>query len=166
MGSGKSAVGKQLARDLGLDFVDSDAEIEKRTGVDIAYIFEKEGEAGFRTRECEIITELAKRDAIVLATGGGAVLEPDNRGLLTECGTVVYLETTIEQQLERTRHTRHRPLLVDRDPETVLTELMAVRAPLYEEVADITVKTGGRRVGAVVGEIRKALGHDDEAPLK
>ena len=166
MGSGKSAVGKQLARDLGLDFIDSDAEIEKRTGVDIAYIFEKEGEPGFRTREREMITELAKRDAIVLATGGGAVLEPGNRGLLTECGTVVYLETTIEQQLERTRHTRHRPLLVDRDPETVLTELMEVRAPLYEEVADITVKTGGRRVGAVVGEIRKALGHDDEAPLK
>jgi len=166
MGSGKSAVGKQLARDLGLDFIDSDAEIEKRTGVDIAYIFEKEGEAGFRIREREMITELAKRDAIVLATGGGAVLEPDNRRLLTKCGTVVYLETTIEQQLERTRHTRHRPLLVDRDPETVLTELMEVRAPLYEEVADITVKTGGRRVGAVVGEIRKALGHDDEAPLK
>jgi len=166
MGSGKSAVGKQLARDLGLDFVDSDAEIEKRTGVDIAYIFEKEGEAGFRTREREMIAELTKREAIVLATGGGAVLEPDNRRLLTECGTVVYLETTIEQQLERTRHTRHRPLLVDRDPETVLTELMEVRAPLYEEVADITVKTGGRRVGAVVGEIRKALGHDDEAPLK
>lgn len=166
MGSGKSAVGKQLARDLGLDFVDSDTEIEKRTGVDIAYIFEKEGEAGFRTREREMIAELAKREAVVLATGGGAVLEPDNRRLLTECGTVVYLETTIEQQLERTRHTRHRPLLVDRDPETVLTELMEVRAPLYEEVADITVKTGGRRVGAVVGEIRKALGHDDEAPLK
>lgn len=157
MGSGKSAVGKQLARDLELDFVDSDAEIEKRTGVDIAYIFEKEGEAGFRVREREIIGELAQRQGIVLATGGGAVLEPDNRRLLSEMGSVVYLETTIEQQLERTRHTRHRPLLLDRDPETVLTELMEIRAPLYEEVSDITVKTGGRRVGAVVSEIRKAL---------
>ena len=166
MGSGKSAVGKQLARDLNLEFVDSDTEIEKRTGVDISYIFEKEGEAGFRIREREIIAELAGRQAIVLATGGGAVLEPDNRQLLTESGTVVYLQTTIEQQLERTRHTRHRPLLLEGDPETVLTELMQIRAPLYEEVADVIVKTGGRRVGAVVTEIRKALGTGDAAPLK
>lgn len=166
MGSGKSAVGKQLARDLELEFVDSDTEIEKRTGVDIAYIFEKEGEAGFRTREREMLAELTERDAIVLATGGGAVLEADNRRLLAECGTVVYLQTTIEQQLERTRHTRHRPLLLDRDPETVLTELMQARGPLYEEVADFTVMTGGRRIGAVVSEIRKALGHDGPAPLK
>ncbi|NNC65670.1 MAG: shikimate kinase AroK [Gammaproteobacteria bacterium] len=166
MGSGKSAVGKQLARDLDLDFVDSDAEIEARTGVDIAYIFEKEGEAGFRVREREMIAELAKRQAIVLSTGGGAVLDPDNRRLLSECGTVVYLLTTIEQQLERTRHTRHRPLLLDRNPETVLTELMEIRAPLYEEVADLTVKTGGRRVGAVVSEIRKALERAESKPLK
>lgn len=166
MGSGKSAVGKQLARDLDLDFADSDTEIEKRTGVDISYIFEKEGEAGFRVRECEMIAELTKRQGIVLATGGGAVLEANNRRLLSECGTVVYLQTTIEQQLERTRHTRHRPLLLERDPETVLTELMQVRAPLYEEVADVTVKTGGRRVGAVVGEIRKALEDESGTPLK
>lgn len=166
MGSGKSAVGKQLARDLGLDFVDSDAEIEARTGVDISYIFEKEGEAGFRVRECEMIAELAKRQAIVLATGGGAILDPENRRLLSECGIVVYLQTTIAQQLERTRHTRHRPLLLDRDPETVLTELMEIRAPLYEEVADVTVKTGGRRVGAVVSEIRKALDRAAAETLK
>ncbi len=166
MGSGKSAVGKQLARELDLDFVDSDAEIEKRTGVDISYIFEKEGEAGFRVREREMIAELANRQGIVLATGGGAVLEPDNRHRLTDCGTVVYLQTTIEQQLERTRHTRHRPLLLDRDPETVLNELMEIRAPLYEEVSDVTVKTGGRRVGAVVSEIRKALVNYDSTALK
>jgi shikimate kinase len=166
MGSGKSAVGKQLARDLDLDFVDSDSEIEARTGVDISYIFEKEGEAGFRVREREIIAELATRQAIVLSTGGGAVLDPDSRHLLSECGTVVYLLTTVEQQLKRTRHTRHRPLLLDRDPETVLTELMEIRAPLYEEVADLTVKTGGRRIGAVVSEIRKALEDADSNPLK
>lgn len=166
MGSGKTAVGKQLARDLDLDFVDSDTEIEKRTGVDISYIFEKEGETGFRVREREMIAELASRQGIVLATGGGAVLEPENRRLLTACGTVVYLQTTVEQQLERTRHTRHRPLLLGRDPETVLTELMRIRAPLYEEVADLTVKTGGRRIGAVVSEIRKALEDDNGAPLK
>jgi len=166
MGSGKSAVGKQLASELDLDFVDSDAEIESRTGVDISYIFEKEGEAGFRARERDMIAELTKRDAIVLATGGGAVLESDSRRLLTECGAVVYLRTTIAQQLERTRHTRHRPLLLDRDPETVLTELMQTREPLYEKVAEFTVNTGGRRVSAVVTEILKALGHDDPTPLK
>jgi len=166
MGSGKTAVGRQLARELDLDLVDSDAEIEKRTGVDISYIFEKEGEAGFRVREREMIAELTGRDAIVLATGGGAVLDPDSCRLLAECGTVVYLRTTIAQQLERTRHTRHRPLLLDRDPETVLTELMQTREPLYEEVADLTVSTGGRRVSAVVTEIRTALGHDDPTPLK
>lgn len=157
MGSGKSAVGKQLARDLRLEFVDSDAEIEHRTGVDIAYIFEKEGEPGFREREREAIGELATRRAIVLATGGGAVLDPDNRQQLADNGTVVYLRTTVAQQLERTRNTRHRPLLMDRDPETVLTELMAVRAPLYEGIADLVVDTGGRRVNAVVGEIRRKL---------
>jgi shikimate kinase len=157
MGSGKSAVGKQLARELRLEFVDSDAEIELRTGVDISYIFEKEGEAGFRAREREAIGDIAVRRSIVLATGGGAVLDADNRRELAENGTVVYLRATVAQQLERTRNTRHRPLLTDRDPETVLTELMAVRAPLYEEIADIVVDTGGRRVNAVVGEIRKKL---------
>ncbi len=166
MGSGKTAVGRQLARDLGLDFVDSDAEIEKRTGVDIAYIFEKEGEAGFRAREREIIAELTKREGIVLATGGGAVLDADNRRLLTEFGTVIYLQTTVEHQLERTRHTRHRPLLRDGDPETVLTELMDARAPLYDDVADLIVRTGGRRVGAVVNEIRRALREDGPKPLE
>ena len=157
MGSGKSAVGRQLAKSLKLEFVDSDTEIEKRTGVDIAYIFDKEGEAGFRDREREILDELTGREAIVLATGGGAVLEPDNRTRLAERGTVVYLRTSVAQQLERTKSSRHRPLLVDRDPETVLTDLMKIRAPLYEEVADLTIETGGRRVGAVVNEIRARL---------
>jgi shikimate kinase len=157
MGSGKSAVGKQLAKELGLEFIDSDAEIEERTGVDISYIFEKEGEAGFREREREVIAELVLRRPIVLATGGGAVLHPDNRRDLADNGTVIYLRATVAQQLERTRNTRHRPLLMDRDPETVLVELMAVRAPLYEELADLVVDTGGRRVPAVVNEIRKKL---------
>ena len=166
MGSGKSAVGRQLARELELEFLDSDAEIEKRTGVDIAYIFEKEGEAGFRGRERDMIAELTKRDSIVLATGGGAVLDEDNRRELTGHGTVVYLRATVAQQLERTRHTRNRPLLFDRDPETVLTELMEIRAPLYEEVADIIVSTGGRRVGTVVKEILRALERAGGPPLK
>jgi len=166
MGSGKSAVGKQLAKDLGLGFLDSDAEIEDRTGVDIAYIFEKESEAGFRARERDVIAELTERNGIVLATGGGAILDPDNRSRLASNGTVVYLRATVAQQLERTRSTRHRPLLLDRDPETVLTELMRVRGPLYEEIADIIVDTGGRRVTTVVNDIRKRLKLTDGKALK
>ena len=166
MGSGKSAVGRHLARALRLDFIDSDTEIEKRTGVDIAYIFEKEGEAGFRLREREILDELTARDHVVIATGGGAVLEEQNRERLAARGTVVYLRTTVAQQLERTRSSTTRPLLLDRDPETVLGELMEVRAPLYEQVADLIVDTGGRRVGAVVNEICAKLREQAAAPLK
>jgi shikimate kinase len=166
MGSGKSAVGKQLAKELKLDFVDSDAEIEQRTGVDISYIFEREGEAGFRQREREVLAELTDRRNMVLSTGGGAVLDPDNRRRLAASGTVVYLHTSVAEQLARTRNTRHRPLLADRDPETVLAELMAVRAPLYEEIAALTVETGGRRIKAVVAEIRRRLKEAPPAPLK
>src|SRR5437762_4616585 len=104
MGSGKTAVGRHLSRALGLPFYDSDADIEARTGVDIAFIFEKEGEAGFRLREKESIERLTRLDSIVLATGGGAVIEEDNRRALADRGVVVYLATSIDQQLERTRH--------------------------------------------------------------
>lgn len=166
MGSGKSAVGKQLAKDMGLRFVDSDAEIEKRTGVDISYIFEREGEAGFRARERDVIAELVARKAVVLSTGGGAVTDTETRRRLADNGTVVYLRTTIAQQLERTRNTRHRPLLMNRDPKTVLTELMDERGPLYEEIADLIVDTGGRRVSTVVQEIRKKLKQQTTSALK
>jgi shikimate kinase len=166
MGSGKSAVGKQLARSLGREFVDSDAEIEQRTGVDIAFIFEKEGEAGFRQREREIIAELAVRENSVIATGGGAVLEAENRDRLTANGVVVYLRTTVAQQLERTRSSTNRPLLLEGDPRTVLDELMSKRAPLYEQTADIIVDTGGRRVGTVVNEIAAKLREHGRATLK
>jgi shikimate kinase len=166
MGSGKSAVGKQLAKELGLEFLDSDTEIERRTGVDISYIFEKEGEDRFRVRESEVIAELAQRQGIVMATGGGAVLDAANRRHLLDNGIVIYLRADVEQQLERTRHTRHRPLLINRDAETVLTELMATRAPLYEEVAALTVDTGGRRVRTVVSKIRDALAQQGIAPVQ
>lgn len=166
MGSGKSAVGKLLAKELRLKFVDSDAEIERRTGVDISYIFEREGEPGFRAREHDVIAELTDRRGTVMATGGGAVLDPGNRMRLAENGTVVYLRATIAQQLERTRKSRHRPLLLNRDAETVLADLMKTRAPLYEEIADLVVDTGGRRVGAVVNEIRKKLVERTAAALK
>ena len=110
MGSGKTAVGRHLARLFRFTFLDSDADIEAKTGVDISFIFEKEGEAGFRIRERESIDRLTRLDSIVLATGGGAVIDPDNRRALAERGVVVYLETSIDQQIERTRHARHRPL--------------------------------------------------------
>lgn len=157
MGSGKTAVGKTLAKALQLAFVDSDAEIERRTGVDIAFIFEKEGEAGFRQRERDIIADLTLRDRIVLATGGGAILEADNRRNLAERGCVVYLETSIAQQLERTRHGKHRPLLITDDPKGRLEDLLRVREPLYREIADIAVKTDGRRVQLLADEVMRLL---------
>lgn len=153
MGSGKSAVGKHLARSLHLAFYDSDAEIEHRTGVDIPFIFEKEGEAGFREREREVIDALTQLQDVVIATGGGAVLLPENRERLAARGHVVYLRTCLQQQLERTRHGRQRPLLYTDDPQAKLSELMAVRAPLYESIATLVVPTDGRHVRAVSEDI-------------
>ncbi len=157
MGSGKTAVGRHLARLLSYAFHDSDADIEAKTGVDIPFIFEKEGEAGFRLRERESIDRLTRLDAIVLATGGGAVIDPANRARLAERGVVVYLVTSVTQQIERTRHARHRPLLHDADPERRLKELMERRAELYAEIADLTIATDRRRVQLVAEEIHQQL---------
>jgi shikimate kinase len=157
MGSGKTAVGKHLARVLHLSFYDSDVEIEHRTGVDIPFIFEKEGEAGFREREREVIDALTALDNVVVATGGGAVLKPENRERLASRGRVVYLKTGIHQQLERTRHGKQRPLLYTGDPEAKLRELMEHRAPLYESIAAVVVATDGRQVRAVADEIVQRL---------
>jgi len=157
MGSGKTAVGKQLAKLLHLQFYDSDAEIEHRTGVDIPYIFEKEGEAGFREREREVIDSLTAMREVIIATGGGAVLLPENREHLANRGRVVYLQTGIEQQLERTRHGRQRPLLYTDNPEQKLRDLMAFRAPLYESIAAVVVPTDGRQVRAVAEEVVQRL---------
>ncbi|MFO1427065.1 MAG: shikimate kinase AroK [Steroidobacteraceae bacterium] len=157
MGSGKTAVGKQLARLLRMPFVDSDSEIERRTGADIPLIFEKEGEAGFRQRESEVIDDLTRRESIVLSTGGGAILRADNRERLQARGTVVYLETSVTQQAERVREGQSRPLLAGSDPAAKLAELMAIRAPLYAETADLTVRTDNRRVRAVAEQILRQL---------
>lgn len=157
MGAGKSAVGRQLARLLHMSFVDSDDEIEARTGVDIPFIFEKEGEAGFRKREAQVIDELTLKQGLVLATGGGAVIDPDTRSRLGARGFVVYLETSVEQQLERTRRGRERPLLAGGDRRAVLEALMAERDPLYREIADVVVDTNGRRVNSVANDILEAL---------
>ena len=160
MGAGKSAVGKQLARLLHRQFLDTDSEIERRTGVDIPFIFEKEGEAGFRKREKAVIEELTRRRAVVVATGGGAVLDPDNRAALASRGTVVYLHASVGQQIERTRHSRDRPLLHTDDPASRLREIMEVREPVYRELADYEVDTDGRKVGDVAREIWR-LHRDD-----
>jgi len=157
MGSGKTAVGRSVARHLGKPFYDSDAEIVRRTGVDISYIFEREGESGFRQREREAIEALAALKGIVLATGGGAILLPESRRLLAERGCVIYLETSVQQQTERVQHGRHRPLLSNVDPAIRLEELMAVRDPLYRSIADITVRTDGRRVKAVAEDIVRMI---------
>jgi len=157
MGAGKSAVGRQLARVMHLDFVDSDEEIENRTGVDISFIFEKEGEEGFRKREVTVIDELSQRQGIVLATGGGAVLDPGSRSHLGARGYVIYLHTTVQQQLERTQRGRNRPLLDSDNKAATLEEIMSVRDPLYREIADLVIETDGRRVREVAQEISAAI---------
>jgi shikimate kinase len=157
MGAGKSAVGRQLARMLHLNFMDSDDEIESRTGVDISFIFEKEGEEGFRKREAKVIDELSKIDGLVLATGGGVVVDPQNRSNLGARGFVVYLYTTVEQQLVRTQKGRDRPLLENGDRRQILEDLMTERDAMYREIADLVVETDGRKVKAVANEILERL---------
>jgi len=157
MGAGKSAVGRQLAKLLHLSFVDSDDEIETRTGVDIPFIFEKEGEDGFRKREAKVIDDLSAMESVILATGGGAVVDPQNRSRLGARGFVVYLYTTVDQQLARTQKGRERPMLANGDSRKILEDLMAVRDPLYREIADLTVETDGRKVKAVASEIVERL---------
>ena len=157
MGAGKSAVGRQLARLLHLEFVDSDEEIEMRTGVDIPFIFEKEGEEGFRKREIKVIDKLSQREGVVLATGGGAIVDPESRNRLGARGFVIYLHTSVNQQLERTQKGRERPLLNNGDRGKILSDLMEQRDPLYREIADLIVETDGRRVQTVACEIEEAI---------
>lgn len=157
MGSGKTAVGKCLAGLSGLLFVDSDDEIVSRTGAEIPLIFEKEGEIGFRERECGVIADLTAQDGVVLSTGGGAILSPKNREVLRTRGVVVYLETSVAQQVSRIRSVKGRPLLTGGDPMLRLTELMAHRRPLYAEIAHLTVQTDRRRVRSVAEQIMREL---------
>jgi len=159
MGAGKSTIGRQLAKQLRLPFHDSDHEIESRTGVDIPLIFELEGEAGFRKRETTVIDELTRLPNIVLATGGGAVMDPDNRQHLKTRGRVIYLHTSVNHQLKRTRKDRNRPLLQTGNPRDKLEELMSIRDPLYREIASIIIDTDGMRVRDVVKIIIQRLAH-------
>lgn len=162
MGAGKSTVGRLLARRLGKRFVDTDHEIEKRNGVTIPVIFEIEGEAGFRKREQEVLADLAQEPDLVLSTGGGIVLRPENRGVLREQGFVVYLSARPELLAERTRHDKSRPLLNVADPLARLRELHAERDPLYREVAHAIVETGRGAPQQVVQAIVNALTRNPE----
>ncbi len=157
MGAGKSTIGRLLAKELRLPFKDSDKEIEQRTGADIPWIFDVEGEQGFRDREQSMLEELCLADGVVVATGGGAVLRPANREALRGGGRVVYLHTSVEQQIDRTSRDRNRPLLRTADPGRVLRDLMAIRDPLYREIADIIIETDERPPRMVVQEILERL---------
>jgi 3-dehydroquinate synthase len=157
MGAGKTTIGRILARKLGLRFMDSDHEIEARTGASIPWIFEIEGEPSFRRREADVIRELTGQRDLVLATGGGAVLDADSRAHLKARGTVIYLRTTVHNILQRTAHDKNRPLLQTADPRKKLEELMAVRDPLYMEIADVVIDTGRPNVQSMVQSILTQL---------
>ena len=157
MGSGKSTVGKIISDELFLDFFDTDDEIEIRTGASIDWIFDLEGESGFRKRESEMLDEMVKKNSIVLSTGGGIVLESSNRELLSSRGTVFYLSTPISVQVERTAKDKDRPLLKDKDPKKILKELQKARQTQYEEVADHIIDTENKSGSEVANEIVKLV---------
>lgn len=153
MGAGKSSIGRRLAKLLGISFHDTDQEIRERAGVDIDFIFEKEGETGFRQREEKVLFDLLDADSAVIATGGGVVISATNRAAMRSKGLVVFLETSVDWQLDRTRRGTHRPLLDTPDPRARLETLYTERVPLYKECATITVSTDGKRVATVASTI-------------
>ncbi|RCS56586.1 shikimate kinase AroK [Parvibium lacunae] len=157
MGAGKSTVGRLLARELGLSFVDSDHEIEARTGVKIPVIFDLEGEAGFRRREAQIVDELTQRDNMVLATGGGAILQAENRDHLRSRTTVIYLRASLNELWHRVQHDRNRPLLQSENPRQKLAQLLEQRMPLYEQTAHFTVESNGHSAHHVINKIMQLL---------
>ena len=157
MGAGKTTLGKALARRLGREFVDTDKVLVERTGVSVSTIFEIEGEEGFRRRESAVLAELVQRDDCVVATGGGAILSADNRRLMHDKGTVVYLRARLDSLWERTRQDPSRPLLRTPDPRATLAELLEKRDPLYREAAHITVDTGFQSAATLVTRVVAAL---------
>ena len=164
MGSGKTTIGRSLAKKLNLRFLDADQEIETRTGASIPLIFEIEGEASFRQREADVIRDLTAQQGIVLATGGGAVLNETSRQLLRERGTVIYLRASVASILQRTSHDKNRPLLQTTDPRAKIEALSRERAPLYQEVAHIIIETGRPNVHSVVQNILTQLQSNTKIP--
>lgn len=162
MGAGKTTVGKLLAQHSGKTFVDSDEEIQRRTGVTIPHIFDVEGESGFRQRETNVIQALAKLDNIVLATGGGAILSEQNRDALRCNGIVVYLKSSVHDLWQRTRHDHNRPLLQTADPRARLKNLHEQRDPLYTQVADLIMPTGKQSVHSLVLQLQQELNRFSE----
>lgn len=158
MGAGKSTIGRHLAQMLHLEFYDSDQEIEARSGADISWIFDVEGEEGFRNREARVINELTEKQGIVLATGGGSVQSKEVRNRLSARGIVVYLETPIDKQVARTQRDKRRPLLQVDEPREVLEQLAEERNPLYEEIADLVVRTDEQSAKIVANLIVEKLG--------
>ncbi len=156
-GAGKTTVGRQLAKRMQRSFVDADQEIEARTGVRIPLIFDIEGEQGFRDRESKVLAEFGSRRGLIVATGGGAVLRPENRAALKEGGVVVYLHATPQLLFERTRLDHNRPLLQVAGPMKKIEELFAVRDPLYREVADITINSLGGSISHLVKQVEREL---------
>jgi shikimate kinase len=161
MGAGKSTIGRTLAKALNFEFYDSDEEIESRTGADIAWIFDLEGEEGFRKREQQVLDDLTQMSRVVLATGGGVVNLSENRNALAARGTVIYLQTSLAQQLARTQHDTRRPLLQTEDVETRLANLIKEREPLYKEIADLEIDTDNLSVKAVANKIMAILESDE-----
>lgn len=161
MGAGKSAVGQKLAQITDRQFVDTDAMIEERCGVDISFIFEKEGEAGFREREHNMLEEVAGKPGSIIATGGGIVTHEPNLAILSRDSIVIYLKTSVEQQNERTRYGNTRPLLDHDDPLEKLRQLLAIRGPIYESLADLVICTDGRHVKQVASTIAHKLDNFD-----
>lgn len=163
MGSGKTTIGQRLAHRLGLEFHDCDHEIEAHTGASINLIFDIEGESGFRERESRMLQELTTRQGVLIATGGGAVLKPENRDLLRRTGTVIYLQTPVKRQLQRLRRDRSRPLLQSGERARKLEELAAARNPLYEELADLVFPARSGSIEKTVQRIFHALGEHEAA---
>lgn len=157
MGAGKTTIGRQLAKELSLEFIDSDLEIEARAGADISWIFDVEGESGFRDRETQVLDDLTSRDGVLIATGGGSVLREENREMLSNRGTVVMLDTTVELQIKRTEKDKKRPLLQRGDKEAVLRKLKSERQPIYESIADIIAFVGDGSSRKLVTGIVKSL---------
>ena len=158
MGAGKTTIGKILAKELGFDFYDSDKEIERRTGANIPWIFDVEGESGFRDRESQAIEDLSKLKDIVLATGGGAMMRPQNRDSVKKSGFVVYLNTSVDQQYKRTHKDKNRPLLQgSKDARQILSDLYKVRDPVYRELADIVIDTDKKSMKLIVRDIVNAI---------
>jgi shikimate kinase len=157
MGVGKTSIGRQVATQIGWAFLDTDQDLCERTGADIGLIFEKEGEAGFRRRESGVLAAAAERSRLVIATGGGAVLSPDNRELMRQSGYIVHLTSSLSSQLERTRRGKHRPALEGDDASQVLKALRETREPLYQEIAHHTLQTDRRNPRAVASGLCEHL---------